>query len=207
MIFEQIQLGPMQNYSYIIADEDSKEAAVVDPAWDTGKVFEFAKENKLNIKAVLMTHTHYDHSQAVSKIVNSTNAIVYVHKTEISEIKNLGVEKIKTIGEGDSIDVGKIKIKVLHTPGHTPGSVCYLVKNKLITGDTLFIEGCGRVDLGGGDIKKMWQSIERIKNMDENIEIYPGHDYGSSNTSTIKQEKANNPYLKCSSFDEFSTVR
>ena len=206
MIFEQIPIGPMQNFSYLIADEESKEAAVVDPGWEIEKISEIAKKHDLNIKFILITHSHYDHIDKVKEMADATDAVVYVHKEDLDEIKNKGVDKIKAIGENDEIYVGKIKVKVLHTPGHSPGSVCYLVGNKLITGDTLFVEAVGRVDLPGGNIGHLFNSLQRLKKLDENIEVYPGHDYGSIPHSTIAHEKENNPYMKASK-EEFFRIR
>ena len=195
MIFEQIPVGLMQNFSYLIGDEDSKEAAIVDPGWEIEKILEIAKKHGLNVKYILITHSHYDHIDKVKEIADATDATVYVHKEDADEIKNRGVDKIKTIKENDEITIGKMKIKVLHTPGHSPGSVCYLVENKLITGDTLFVENIGRTDLPGGDPKIIAESLKKLKKLDENIEVYPGHDYGSVKHSTIKHEKKNNPHM------------
>ena len=195
MIFEQIPVGHMQNFSYLIGDEKTKEGAVVDPGWDIAKILAIAKKHYLNVKIILVTHSHYDHIDSVKEIVDATGAIVYVHKRDSSEILNKGVDKIKMVDEGDEISVGKVKIKVLHTPGHSPGSVCYLVDNKLITGDMLFVENIGRTDLPGGNPRIMSQSLKRLKKLDENIEVYPGHDYGSKKHSTIGHEKKNNPHM------------
>jgi len=194
MIFEQIPVGPMQNFSYLIGD--SKEAAVVDPGWEIDKILSIAKKHDLDVKYILITHSHYDHIGQVKEIADATGAVVCVHKEDMGEIRNKGVDKIKTIEEGDEISVGKIKIKVLHTPGHSLGSVCYLVDNKLITGDTLFVENIGRTDLPGGDSKIIAESLKRLKKLDENIEVYPGHDYGSIKHSTIKHEKENNFHMR-----------
>ncbi|MBI2208233.1 MBL fold metallo-hydrolase [Candidatus Woesearchaeota archaeon] len=208
MIFEQIAVGHMQNFAYVIGDKKTKEAAVVDPAWENGKILNITKKYNLKINKILITHTDFDHIDGVKGMAKITNAAVYVHKNGEKDIKNLGVNKIKTIDEGDEIDIGKIKLTVLYTPGHKPSCVCFLIgTNKMLTGDTLFVEGCGRIDMLGGDIKKQYESLQRLKQMDENIEIYPGHDYGSMPSSTIKHEKENNPFLRCRSFEEFSTMR
>ena len=195
MIFEQIPVGHMQNFSYLVGDEKTKEAAVVDPGWEIGKILDIAKKHDLNVKHILVTHSHYDHIQQIKELFDATNATVYVHKEDSEEIKNKAIEKIKTIGEGDTINIGKIKVKVLHTPGHTPGSVCYLAGNKLITGDTLFVGNIGRTDLPGGNQRIMSETLRRLKKLDENIEVYPGHDYGSKKSSTIKREKKTNPHM------------
>lgn len=195
MVFEQIPVGQMQNFSYLIGDEAAKEAAIVDPGWDIGKLLSAAKKHDFDIKFILITHSHYDHIQQVKDLFDATNAAVYVHKKDSEEIKDHGIKKIKTVGEGDTINVGKIKIKVLHTPGHTPGSVCYLVDKKLITGDTLFVGNIGRTDLPGGSPKIMSETLRRLKKLDENIEVWPGHDYGPTKSSTIKREKKQNPHM------------
>ena len=208
MIFEQIPVGQMQNFAYVIGDENTKEGAAVDPAWEIDKILGIANKNNLKIKKILITHTDFDHIEGVKEIFDMTNAAVYVHKNGEKDIKNLGINKINTIADGDEIDIGKTKISVLSTPGHKPSCVCFFVgTDKLLTGDTLFVEGCGRVDMRGGDIKMQWESLQRLKEMDENIEVYPGHDYGSMPHSTIKHEKQNNPFLRCKSFEEFAGIR
>ena len=111
------------------------------------------------------------------------------------------------IQDNTIIELGNLKIKVIHTPGHTPGGVLFLVEDNLFTGDTLFVEGCGRTDLPGSNTKQMYHSLEKIKSMDENIKIYPGHDYGSMKISTIKHEKENNPYLLAKDEENFINDR
>lgn len=206
MIFEQIPVGQMQNFSYLIGDEASKEAAVVDPAWENGKILELARKEDLNIKFILVTHSHYDHIDGVKGVVDATDAAVYVHSDDSLEIEKLNIEKIKKIKNNEIIEIGKMKIKVLHTPGHSPGSVCYLLDNKIVTGDMLFVEGIGRIDLPGGDIEKMFNSLQKLKELDGKIEVYPGHDYGSRKSSTIAYEKKNNAYMKASK-EEFFRIR
>jgi hydroxyacylglutathione hydrolase len=196
MIFEQIQVGFMQNFSYLIGDEESKTGAVVDPGWQANKILDIAKKHKISIKIILMTHTHYDHTHSLKKIADATGAAVYVHKAELNAVKKLGINKIKVISDNDIINIGKIKIKVIHTPGHTPGSVCFLINNtKLITGDTLFVESIGRTDLGGnaGEIST---SLKKLKKLNDSIEVYPGHDYSSKPSSTIGYEKKHNYHMR-----------
>ena len=206
MIFEQIPVGQMQNFSYLIGDEDSKEAAIVDPGWEVDKIINTASRHDLGIKFILITHSHYDHVDGVKEMVNATDASVYVHEQDKDEVISRGIKEIEPLKDGAEINIGKIKVKVLHTPGHSPGSVCYLLDNKMITGDMLFVEGIGRIDLPGGDIGAMFNSLQRLKELDEKIEIYPGHDYGSRKSSTIAYEKKNNPYMKASK-EEFFRIR
>jgi len=132
MIFEQVEVGDMQNFCYIIADEKSKEAAIVDAGWEPEKLLKTAKSKNLKIKYILLTHTHYDHINSLAKLFELTRAKILVHENDADSVENLGLPYGK-LKDKNEINLGKLKIKVLHTPGHTPGSVCYLVENKLIT--------------------------------------------------------------------------
>lgn len=205
MIFEQIEVGNMQNFSYIIGDKKSKEGAIVDAGWEPEKLIGAAKNKEIKVKYILLTHTHYDHINSLGKLFEMTKAKIIVHKEDAKDVDNLGLPYTEVTG-GDKITVGKLKIEVLHTPGHTPGSVCYLAENKLVTGDTLFVEAVGRIDLPGGDTGQMYDSLQRLKKIGDNIEVYPGHDYGSRKNSTIGYEKKNNPYMKASK-EEFFKIR
>ena len=164
IFFKQIQVGPMQNFSYIIGDKNTKEAAVVDAGWDIDKIIDISKKENLQIKKIILTHSHYDHTQKVSELAEKTNAAVYFHEDDCNEIKktirNSAIKIIK-LKNNDEINVGNIKIKIIHTPGHTPGAICLLVENKLLTGDTLFVNAIGRTDLVGGDSIKLFESLQK----------------------------------------------
>lgn len=206
MIFRQIHAGPMQNFSYIIGDEKSKEAAVVDAGWEIDKLINAAKKEKLEIKKIILTHSHYDHIQKADELASKTNAAVYFHEGDSDEIKKLIKNpniKIHKLKNNDEITIGKIKIKIMHTPGHSPGAICLLAENKLITGDTLFVNAIGRTDLPGGDPLQLFSSLQKLKKLDDGIEVYPGHDYGEIPFSTIGGEKKTNPYFKCESKEQF----
>ena len=196
----------MQNFSYIIGDEKNTEAAVVDAGWEIDKLIGIAGKEKLKIKKIILTHSHYDHIQKANELAEKTNAEVFFHPDDSDAIKksiknpNIKIHKLKN---NDEIKVGNIKIKVIHTPGHTPGAICLLFENKLITGDTLFVNAVGRTDLAGGDAIKLFESLQKLKKLDNNVEIYPGHDYGEIPFSTIRNEKKNNPYFKCESREQF----
>lgn len=206
MIFRQIPIGPMQNFSYIIGDEKSREAAVVDAGWDIDKLIDISKKEKLEIKKIILTHFHYDHAQKADELASRTNASVYFHEDDFSEIKkalkNPRIRIIK-LKNNDEIKAGKTKIEIIHTPGHSPGSICLLAGNRLLTGDTLFVNAIGRTDLPGGDPIKLFESLQKLKKLDDDVEVYPGHDYGDVPYSTIGREKENNPYLKCESEGQF----
>ncbi|OGI88061.1 hypothetical protein A2995_01770 [Candidatus Nomurabacteria bacterium RIFCSPLOWO2_01_FULL_33_24] len=191
MVFEQIKVGIMENFSYLIGDK--KEGALIDPGWDSQKLLKIAGKKRLKINKVLLTHSHYDHLNDLEEITKETKAQVFIHQLETFENKNI---EIKYIKDNDIINVGNIKIQVIHTPGHSRGSVCFLFDQKLLTGDTLFIGSIGRVDLEGGSEGEMFQSLKKLSELDNKIEVYPGHHYSDPLKSTIGQEKANNPFMK-----------
>lgn len=197
MIFQQIKVGNMENFAYIIADSKTKEAAIADPGWDADVLLEFCSSNKLKVKKIILTHTHYDHINDVDYIFKKTHAEVYVHSLESNNIKNINNEiKIVELNNGDKFNVGDVEIGVMHTPGHSPGSSCFIFSGKIITGDTLFVGSIGRTDLPGGNPKAMAESLKMLKKLDDNLEIYPGHDYGEKPFSTIGEEKETNFYMK-----------
>jgi glyoxylase-like metal-dependent hydrolase (beta-lactamase superfamily II) len=202
MIFRQIKVGMMGNFSYIIGDNG--EAAIVDPGWQHKKLLKACEDLKLSVAKILLTHAHYDHVMDLAKVAKKTNAGVYVHELENFKAPSLqaglfsaGLESMRIIKikDNDTISVGKIKIKVIHTPGHSPGSVCFLFDKKLLTGDTLFVGSIGRVDLPGSSEEDMAKSLKKLSRLSDDIEIYPGHDYGNSPKSTIGNEKKNNPFM------------
>src|SRR3989338_6644994 len=206
MIFHQLSLGPMQNFIYLIGDEKSKEAAVIDAGWDADKIIETANKEKLTIKKIILTHSHFDHVQRVDELADKTKADVYFHELESDSIKkhikNDAIKIIK-LKDNDEISIGKIKIKIIHTPGHDPGAVCLHFNRKIITGDILFVGAIGRTDLPGGDTIKLFESMQKLKKLDDKTEIYPGHDYGETKFSTIGNEKKQNPYFMCRTKEEF----
>lgn len=206
MLFKQIKVGPMQNFSYIIADETTREAAVVDAGWDIDKLIDTSKKEWLNVNKIILTHSHYDHIQKVDELASKTNAKVLFHEDDYEEIKkflknpSLKIHKLK---DNDKIKIGDIQIKIIHTPGHSPGAVSLLAENKLLTGDTLFVNAIGRTDLPGGDSIKLFESLQKLKKLNDGIEVYPGHDYGEIPFSTIGNEKKNNPYFRCETKEQF----
>ena len=206
MIFKQIPVGPMQNFAYLIGDKATKEAVVADAGWDIDKLIAISNKEELKINKIILTHSHYDHIQKVNELAEKTNSAVYFHEDDFNEIKmaikNPAVKLIK-LKNNDEINVGKIKIKIMHAPGHTPGAICLLVGNKLLTGDTLFVNAIGRTDMAGGDPSKLFESLQKLKKLNDDVEVYPGHDYGEIPFSTIGTEKKNNPYFKCDSKEQF----
>lgn len=193
----QIPVGSMQNFTYIIWDDNTKDAAVIDPSWDLEKVLKEADVRGLRIRYILNTHTHYDHCVGNEEIKKKTGA-------QTVGGKGARIKLDKTVEDGERIPLGKLEIRAIHTPGHSPDSTCYLFEGNLFTGDTLFVGECGRTDLAGGSSAELYESLfNKILKLDDNIRIYPGHDYGSSPYSTIGFERRNNYVLKPRSKEEF----
>lgn len=206
MFFKQVKVGPMQNFSYLIGDKTSKESAAVDAGWEVDKLIDIAEKEHLKISKIILTHSHYDHIQKVDEMASKTKAEVFFHEDDYNEIKGMiknPSTKIHKLKNNDEVKIGSIKMKIIHTPGHTPGAICLLFENKLLTGDTLFVNAIGRTDLAGGDAIKLFESLQKLKKLDDNIEIYPGHDYGEIPFSTIGGEKKTNPYFKCETKEQF----
>jgi glyoxylase-like metal-dependent hydrolase (beta-lactamase superfamily II) len=206
MILEHVAVGPMKNFSYVIGCEKTNEGAIIDTGWDIDDLLFVARKYGLRITTIIQTHSHYDHIQKLREAVEKTNATVLIHHDEPFAIEKI-TKHFRKIKDNDTVILGTLKLKFLHTPGHTPGSMCILVEGKLFTGDTLFVEGCGRVDLPGSDPEKMWHSLERLKQLPDDTEVYPGHDYGSMKHSTIGHEKKHNRFLRSSTKDEFYNFR
>ena len=194
----QIPVGQMANFTYIIADERKSEAAIIDPSWDLEKIFDALKKNKWKARYIINTHSHFDHVLGNEQVAQITGADVVQHN-------NSQVFKQISVSEGNIVKVGDIPIRILHTPGHSPDSICLIVDGHLVfTGDTLFVGNCGRVDLPGSNPKEMYTSLlEKVAKLDESLIVYPGHDYGPRPTSTIGEEKMTNYVLRPRSMGEF----
>jgi hydroxyacylglutathione hydrolase len=194
----QIAVGQMANFTYIVADEENGEAAVIDPSWDLDKIFQTLKKNNWRAKYIINTHTHFDHVIGNEQMAELTGAKIVQHK-------NSQLEKDIAVSDGDTIEIGSISLRVLYTPGHSKDSICLLLDDQFIfTGDTLFVGNCGRVDLPGSDAKEMYDSLfNRLVKLDENLILYPGHNYGPTSISTIGHEKKTNSVLQPGSKQEF----
>src|SRR5665647_1342193 len=196
MFFKQIQKNS-DNFSYIIADEENGEAAVVDSSYNADEIVKTIKTQKLQLKYVINTHGHSDHTAGNTELQSIFGAKIVAHKQS-------KIHPDIAVDEGDRLNVGKISLKIIYTPGHTTDSICLLVNDqKLLTGDTLFVGECGRTDFPGGNTKSMYESLNRLIKLNDNIEVYPGHDYGIKPTSTIGAEKKSNYTLQPRSLKEF----
>ncbi len=193
----QIPVGSMQNFTYLIWDGETKEAVVIDPSWDLGKVLGEAEKRGLKIRYILNTHTHYDHCVGNETLKKATGA------TTIGG-RGAAIKLDRVVDDGDKIPLGRSIIEVIHTPGHAPESVCYLFEGNLCTGDTLFVGECGRTDLAGGSAEDLYESLfNKILRLDDSIKVYPGHDYGPKPYSTIGEERRTNYTLKPRTKKEF----
>jgi glyoxylase-like metal-dependent hydrolase (beta-lactamase superfamily II) len=207
--FKQFEIGPMQNFCYLIGDDKTKEAFVVDPAWSPQKIVETVEKEGFKLKGFLVSHAHYDHTNAIEELLKKFDVPVYANRAEIEYAKS-GNAIVGSLGKtarpldgGDKVQLGDTEIEFLHTPGHTPGSQCMKIGHHLVTGDTLFVGGCGRSDLPGGDPAMLFKSLKKIAGLPGSIEICPGHDYGEVPRRKLQEEMKENPYLKIRDVDQF----
>ena len=193
----QISVGPMQNFSYIVEDESTREAIVIDPSWDLDKIIQIIEEQNLNPKYIVNTHWHDDHTRGNEELSAELSIKIVQHNE--SELNN-----DMTVSDGDSIKFGCSELVVYHTPGHSKDSICLVGDGKILSGDTLFVGNCGRIDIPGGSSRELYHSLfDVISNLDDGLIMYPGHDYGSSQTSTIGNEKMTNPVMQKITEEDF----
>ena len=218
LVLKQMELGPMQNFVYLLGDPATRQCVVVDPAWEIERIVEAAEADGMTITGVLVTHTHQDHVggsleswgvpgriPGVEELLACVRARVYVHKAEREFLRGFGSDLVAVDGN-DTLAVGGLPLTFLHTPGHTPGSQCFLVDGRLVSGDTLFIGSCGRTDLPGSDPEAMYDSLtRRLSVLPDDTILLPGHNYGGSH-STIGAEKRGNPFLRFASLGQFLAV-
>ena len=197
MLLEQYVIGPYQNFTYLIAEREGGAGVVIDPSFGVSSVLEAIDAKSVKVRYILNTHRHQDHIAGNADIVSRTGAKVVAHRTA-------GIGQDISVDEGSTVETGKIRFQVLHTPGHTPCSVLYVFDGHVATGDTLFVGECGRTDLPGGDPSAMYDSLlGRVVKLDDALVVLPGHDYGVTPTSTIAREKQENYVLQPRTRDEF----
>ena len=201
-----MELGPMENFVYLITDIRTNQAAVVDPAWDVNTITDYTKTKNITITDILLTHSHHDHINGVEEILDYSDAQLHLLKQE-SDFWQTDIDTPTLHYGGDCIRIGDTEINILHTPGHTPGSACYMLKDDIITGDTLFVFGCGRCDLNGGDPEQMFTTLKKIKHeLPGDTVIHPGHNYANKSTSKLSEQIDGNPFMhfhECSDFVEY----
>jgi glyoxylase-like metal-dependent hydrolase (beta-lactamase superfamily II) len=195
------QVGIVGTNCYVVENDD-KQCLIIDVAYSGVKIEEYIKENNLKPLAILLTHGHFDHCGGARYIFKDDNLPVYCHKDDIELASNasknrwgapsLDCDVTNVIKGEENLKIGAFEIKVLPTPGHTPGSVCYFIKDYMFSGDTLFADDIGRTDLAGGNMSEMKKSLEKIKKIEGDYKLLPGHE----ESSTLSREKQNNRYLK-----------
>jgi len=207
LILKQMEVGPMGNFLYFLGDAQTKEIAVVDPAWDADYLCSEAEKAGYKITSILLTHGHPDHVNGLDDILSKHDVPAYISKHEAPFYKPQH-KNIVEVENHEKLKIGNIAFECILTPGHTPGGQCFKYENVLITGDTIFIDGCGRCDLPGGDAREMYNTLYDIimKLPDETI-LYTGHNYGPVPVATLQSQKKTNPYLTCDSQEEFLQQR
>jgi glyoxylase-like metal-dependent hydrolase (beta-lactamase superfamily II) len=201
-VIKRFDIGPMQNFFYLIGDTKTKQALIVDPAWDPDFIVKTVAAEGFTLNGFVVSHAHYDHTNAIDVLLQKLDVPVYAHKDEVPYAKSgngivgdLG-DTVKPTTDGQVLELGETKLTFVHTPGHTPGSQCVQVGDCLITGDTLFIGGCGRSDLPGGEPERLFQSLSKIAKLPSSLRVCPGHDYGDVPERTLGEELKVNPYLR-----------
>ena len=221
LYFRQIAVGQMANFAYLVGSLSTREALIVDPAWDVAGLVDAAAQDDMNVVGALATHYHQDHVggeifgqsiEGLSALMEVAPVKIHVNREEADGLRHVtGVSEsdLARHDGGDEIALGGVRVRLLHTPGHTPGSQCFLVEagqgpGRLVSGDTLFLGSCGRVDLPGADPEAMYHSLNgTLKGLPDDTVIYPGHLYSSEPSGSLADEKRSNPYLRVASLEQF----
>lgn len=221
LYFRQIPAGEMANFVYLIGSLSTREAMIVDPAWNIPELLDTAKNDDMTIVGSLVTHYHQDHIggslfghtiPGLTELLELNPMPVHVNKLEApgtAQVSGIPESELVSHDPGDVIELGGIKIRLIHTPGHTPGSQCFLIEEadragQLVSGDTLFLGSCGRVDLPGSDPEAMYHSLNHtLKQLPDETLLFPGHLYSPEGQSTMGEQKATNPMLRVASLEMF----
>jgi glyoxylase-like metal-dependent hydrolase (beta-lactamase superfamily II) len=210
LLIEQIEIGAMQNFTYFVGSRTTREIALVDPAWRIESLLAHADEQGLTPVAVLVTHWHFDHVggrmgrfqvEGLPELMALRPLPVYVHREDVWNVQRMtGLSDTDLIGvdSGHRLRVGEIEVEFLHTPGHTRGSQCFRVRDTLVSGDTLFLQGCGRTDLPDSDVDQMYESMRKLDSLPEQTIVLPGHNYSHESQATLGEVRKINPSLRVS---------
>jgi glyoxylase-like metal-dependent hydrolase (beta-lactamase superfamily II) len=223
LYFRQIPVGQMANFAYLVGSKTRREALLVDPAWSVDQLLDQAEADDMQVVGALVTHYHQDHVggsifgmdiEGLAQLLARKPVPVHVNSNEadgLRQVTGASESDLRRCEAGDVLSLGPIRIRLLHTPGHTPGSQCFLVEEegqpgRLVSGDTLFLGSCGRVDLPGSDPAAMYRSLnETLRKLPDETLVYPGHLYSRDSEGTIGLEKQTNPFLRVSSLEQFLT--
>jgi hydroxyacylglutathione hydrolase len=195
----QLKLGPMDNFVYLVGPKDSPEVLVVDPAWDVPAIEKALEEDGKRLVGAFVSHCHGDHTNGLPELLSRHDVPVYAQRAEVdfsADLRALAGGALRPLGPGDSLTVGGRGFQALHTPGHTPGSHCLLAQDALVSGDTVFINGCGRCDLRGGDPEAMYRSLSQVLlKVPDSTRLFPGHDYADRPVAPLGDVRQHNPYF------------
>jgi glyoxylase-like metal-dependent hydrolase (beta-lactamase superfamily II) len=192
MIIKQIEVGVMDNFSYLVGCDKTRQAMVIDPGADAERIASVAKKEKLDIVTIVNTHGHGDHTAGNARLKSLTGATVLIHASDADRYPQAD----RFLSDEKHLTLGRITFDIIHTPGHTPGGICLYARGHLFTGDTLFVGDSGRTDLAGGHRPTLGASIRRLMTLPEDTVVWPGHDYGPTPSSTIGWEKRHNVNAK-----------
>ena len=218
LYLEQLLVGPMDNFIYLVGSKSTREVALIDPAWDIDALLTHINEKDLKLTSVLVTHYHPDHIgggmgghsiEGIAELLEKDPVKIFVHKLEAEGVKKVtGVSDIdlNIVESGDHLTIGENDIEFLHTPGHTPGSQCFKVNNNLVSGDTLFVQGCGRVDLPGSNSEDMFHSLQKLSALPNETILYPGHNYSAEPYESMERVKEINTYLRIEDLDMWKQI-
>ncbi len=223
LYFRQEAVGEMANFAYAIGSRSTREAVLVDPAWNVGALIDRAEGDGMTITGALITHYHPDHIggelfghsiEGLPQLLERCPVPLHTHRDEahgVRQVTGVSANDLRTHEGGDTLQLGALTIRFLHTPGHTPGSQCFLVEEagrpvSLVSGDTLFLGSCGRVDLPGSDPEAMYQSLSgTLRQLPDETLLYPGHLYSTDPHSTMGEQKRSNPFLRVTTLEQFLT--
>jgi len=208
----------MRNFSYLIGDRETKECVVVDPAYAANDLVDVLEADGMTLSGVLVTHHHPDHVggtmmgftlKGLAELLEREEVPVHVntHEAEwVSRITEIPLGDLTPHEHGDRVNVGAIEIELLHTPGHTPGSQCFLLDGRLVAGDTLFLDGCGRTDFPGGNVDEMFRSLQQLATLTGDPVVFPGHWYSTEPSAHLEEVKRSNYVYRASSLDQWRTL-
>ena len=208
----------MRNFAYLIGDRSTGDCLIVDPAYAAGDLLDALEGDGMRLSGVLVTHHHPDHVggsmmgfelKGLAELLNRTSVPVHVNAHEalwVSRVTGSGMNDLTSHEHGDKVSVGAIERELLHTPGHTPGSQCFLLDGRLIAGDTLFLEGCGRTDFPGGDADEMYRSLQQLAQLAGDPTVFPGHWYSLQPSASLSDVKRSNYVYRASNLEQWRTL-